>query len=49
MSEQKTGFSIKIDETQLNEIDIYNANVNVFVTLLDGFTLLMAHLKIYNI
>lgn len=34
-----SGFSIKLDETQLNEIeDIYNSNIEVFVTLEDGFT-----------
>ena len=32
-------FSMKLDETQLNQIeDIYNANIEVFVTLEDGFS-----------
>ena len=32
-------FSIEFDETELNEIkDTYNANIEVFVTLEDGFT-----------
>ena len=33
-------FSIELDQTYLNEIeDVYNSNIEVFVTLQDGFTL----------
>ena len=40
MHEKKIGFSIELDETHLNEIeDIYNSNIEVFVTLQDGFPL----------
>ena len=36
-----SGFSIEFDETELNEIeDTYNANIEVFVTLEDGFTVI---------
>ena len=32
MHEKKSGFSIELDETQLNEIeDVYNSNIEVFV------------------
>jgi hypothetical protein len=35
-------FLIDIDESYLNEIDdVYNANIEVFVTLEDGFTLVI--------
>ena len=40
MHEKNSGFSIELDETHLNEIeDVYNSNIEVFVTLQDGFTL----------
>ena len=40
MHEKNSGFSIELDETHLNEIeDVYNSNIEVFVTLEDGFTL----------
>jgi hypothetical protein len=40
MHEKKIRFSIELDETHLNEIeDVYNSNIEVFVTLQDGFTL----------
>ena len=40
MHEKKSGFSIELDETQLNEIeDVYNSNIEVFVRLQDEFPL----------
>ena len=40
MHEKNSSFSIELDETHLNEIeDVYNSNIEVFVTLQDGFTL----------
>ena len=40
MHEKNSGFSIELDETHLNEIkDVYNSNIEVFVTLQDGFPL----------
>jgi uncharacterized protein YneR len=40
MGEKDSGFSIELDENHLNEIeDIFNSNIEVFVTLQDGFTL----------
>ena len=40
MHKKNSGFSIEIDETHLNEIeDVYNSNIEVFVTLQDGFPL----------
>ena len=40
MYEKNSGFSIELDETHLNEIeDVYNSNIEVFVTLEDGFPL----------
>ena len=40
MHEKKIGFSIELDETHLNQIeDVYNSNIEVFVTLQDGFPL----------
>jgi hypothetical protein len=40
MHEKNNGFSIELDETHLNEIeDVYNSNIEVFVTLQDGFSL----------
>lgn len=34
----QSGFSIELDETQLNEIeDVYNSNIEVFVRLQDEF------------
>ena len=40
MHEKKNGFSIELDETYLNEIeDVYNSNIEVFVTLQDQFPL----------
>ena len=45
MDEKKIGFSIELDETHLNEIeDVYNSNIEVFVTLQDGFPLSEFHL-----
>ena len=42
MDEKKIGFSIELDETNLNEIeDIYNSNIEVFVRLQDGFPLIV--------
>lgn len=39
MQEKNIDFSIKLDETHLNNIeDIYNSNIEVFVTFEDGFT-----------
>ncbi len=33
-------FSIELDETHLNKIeDVYNSNIEVFITLEDGFSL----------
>jgi predicted DNA-binding protein len=38
--EKNSNFLIEIDETHLNEIeDVYNSNIEVFVTLQDGFLL----------
>lgn len=43
MSEKKIGFSIEIDETDLNEIeDVYNSNIEVLVTLQNECTLTIA-------
>ena len=40
MHEKNSGFSIELDETHLNEIeDVSNSNIEVFVTLQDGFSL----------
>jgi hypothetical protein len=40
MHEKNGGFSIELDETQLNEIeDVYNSNIEVFVRLQDEFPL----------
>jgi predicted DNA-binding protein len=40
MNEKNNGFSIELDKTHLNEIeDVYNSNIEVFVTLQDGFSL----------
>ena len=40
MHEKNSGFSIELHETHLNEIeDVYNSNIEVFVTLEDGFPL----------
>jgi predicted DNA-binding protein len=40
MHAKNNGFSIELDETHLNEIeDVYNSNIEVFVTLQDGFSL----------
>jgi hypothetical protein len=40
MHEKKSGFSIELDETQLNEIeDVFNSNIEVFVRLQDQFPL----------
>jgi hypothetical protein len=40
MYERSNGFSIKLNETHLNEIeDVHNSNIEVFVTLQDGFSL----------
>ena len=40
MHEKKSGFSIELDETQLNEIeDVYNSNIEVFVRLQNEFPL----------
>ena len=40
MHETKSGFSIELDETYLNEIeDVYNSNIEVFVRLQDEFPL----------
>jgi predicted DNA-binding protein len=40
MHEKNNGFSIELDETHLNEIeDVYNSNIEVFVTLQDGLSL----------
>ena len=40
MHEKNSSFSIELDETHLNEIkDVYNSNIEVFVTLQDGFPL----------
>lgn len=40
MHEKKSGFSLELDETQLNEIeDVYNSNTEVFVRLQDEFPL----------
>ena len=40
MNEKNSGFLIELDETHLNEIeDVYNSNIEVFVTLEDGFPL----------
>ena len=40
MHEKNSGFSIELDETHLNEIeDVSNSNIEVFVTLQDGFPL----------
>lgn len=40
MHQKNSRFSIELDETHLNEIeDIYNSNIEVFVTLQDGFIL----------
>ena len=40
MHEKNIGFSIELDETNLNEIeDVYNSNIEVFVTLQDEFPL----------
>lgn len=37
---KNSGFSIELDETQLNEIEnVYNSNIEAFVTLQDGFPL----------
>ncbi len=42
MDEKNSGFSIELDETHLNEIeDVSNSNIEVFVTLQDGFTLVI--------
>lgn len=39
MYEKNSDFSIEINEAHLNDIeDIYNSNIEVFVTLQDGFT-----------
>jgi hypothetical protein len=38
--EKNSRFLIEIDETQLSKIeDVYNSNIEVFVTLQDGFSL----------
>ena len=40
MPGKNSGFSIELDETQLNEIEnVYNSNSEVFVTLQDRFPL----------
>ena len=40
MDEKNSAFSIELDETHLNEIeDVSNSNIEVFVTLEDGFPL----------
>jgi hypothetical protein len=40
MDGKNNGFSIEIDEIHLNQIeDVYNSNMEVFVTLKDGFCL----------
>jgi len=37
---KKSGFSIKLDETQLNKAEnVYNLNIKVFVRLQDEFPL----------
>lgn len=39
MQEKNSDFSIELNETHLNNIeDIYNSNIEVFVTFKDGFT-----------
>jgi hypothetical protein len=40
MDEKNSVFSIELDKTDLNKIeDVSNSNIEVFVTLQDGFTL----------
>lgn len=40
MYEKNSGFSIELDETQLNKIEnVYNSNIEAFITLQDGFPL----------
>jgi len=40
MHQKNIGFSIELDETNLNQIeDVYNSNIEVFVTLQDQFPL----------
>lgn len=40
MHKKNTRFSIELNETHLSEIeDLYNSNIEVFVTLEDGFDL----------
>lgn len=40
MDEKKSSFSSELDETHLNKIeDVSNLNIEVFITLQDGFAL----------
>ena len=40
MQEKNIGFSIELDETDLNEIEeVYNSNIEMFVTLQNEFPL----------